>query len=39
LDHVGQREKYLKNTFESLSGAEQEATKDAGKSSFLMKEM
>ncbi|XP_021926195.1 mitogen-activated protein kinase-binding protein 1 isoform X3 [Zootermopsis nevadensis] len=34
LDHVGQREKYLKNTFESLSGAEQEATKDAAGTSI-----
>jgi hypothetical protein len=30
LDLVGQREKYLKNTFESLSGAEQDSAKDAG---------
>ncbi|XP_069702772.1 mitogen-activated protein kinase-binding protein 1-like isoform X3 [Periplaneta americana] len=34
LDRVGQREKYLKNTFESLSGAEQEATKDAAGTSI-----
>jgi hypothetical protein len=34
LDLVGQREKYLKNTFESLSGAEQDSAKDAGNMSF-----
>jgi len=34
LDLVGQREKYLKNTFESLSGAEQDTAKDAGNISF-----
>jgi hypothetical protein len=34
LDLVGQREKYLKNTFESLSGAELDSAKDAGNVSF-----
>jgi hypothetical protein len=35
LDLVGQREKYLKNTFESLSGAEQDTAKDAGNVSLI----
>ncbi|KAK7791824.1 hypothetical protein R5R35_001242 [Gryllus longicercus] len=37
LDRVGKREKYLKNTFESLSGAEQDVergSKDAGGTSI-----